>query len=226
MFALAKLQNQAFKVLPIIIGPSTIASASTTAWTSTLASGSAPPIIPAAPSNKPIAAAVLPPASAHLAPSPDLTTVSPRSARHLTPPSVSHTVRPGVSPQFTTAPPSQNSFMSSNNPLDALALVAVNASAGNQFISVTPPSASFANTVNPSPSHAPQPVVPTKKKKSSGPTARALCKQEWERKNPQGTAKIFGDYWKSLDAAEKEKWKVRETQAAQALAQALGGPSA
>ncbi|KAK7015687.1 hypothetical protein R3P38DRAFT_3570203 [Favolaschia claudopus] len=140
-----------------------------------------PPNIPAAPLPPPPAAAAPPPTM------PRLTILLPKSTLGTAAPSTP------ASP-FDTPP--------SHNPLDALALVAANASAGEgQKI---------------------RRLLQKKNKKgSNGPTARALCQTQWLLDNPGETKKTFVTYWSALGQEEKQKWKIREAKGREAYAQAL-----
>ncbi|KAK6974410.1 hypothetical protein R3P38DRAFT_3239490 [Favolaschia claudopus] len=153
-----------------------LTSTSTSAPASTL-----PPNIPAAPLPPPPAAAAPPPTM------PRLTILLPKSTLGTAAPSTP------ASP-FDTPP--------SHNPLDALALVAANASAGEgQKI---------------------RRLLQKKNKKgSNGPTARALCQTQWLLDNPGETKKTFVTYWSALGQEEKQKWKIREAKGREAYAQAL-----
>ncbi|SJL15887.1 uncharacterized protein ARMOST_19395 [Armillaria ostoyae] len=64
----------------------------------------------------------------------------------------------------------------------------------------------------------------SKKKKSEGPTPRALCKDDWMKQNPSGNWQVeFGPYWNALKVsqpAEFKKWVDALAAAKAARAQA------
>ncbi|KAK6988336.1 hypothetical protein R3P38DRAFT_3374047 [Favolaschia claudopus] len=157
-----------------------------------------PPNIPAAPLPPPPAAAAPPPTM------PRLTILLPKSTLGTAAPSTP------ASP-FDTPP--------THNPLDALALVAANASAG-EGVSFSPSPSALLNPLPTPSSSAKDSAAPAKKNKgSNGPTARALCQTQWLLDNPGETKKTFATHWSALGQEEKEKWKIRETKAREAYAQ-------
>ncbi|KAK6993137.1 hypothetical protein R3P38DRAFT_3223708 [Favolaschia claudopus] len=124
---------------------------------------------------------------------------------------------------IASAPPSLNAVISTPNPLNALALAAANASTAPQ-VPITALSSAAPNAAS-GPSTSSSAPSAKNKKSSNGPTARALCQKEWLAANPGQDKTSFRDYWNSLGKEEKEKWKIRETRARQAYAQALGPSS-